>query len=97
MVYKIEQNGCLRVNPYNTARMCIKVALSKLNDEHETTSVLVAYDGHETVMPFNGKSSDDHERAVMFGTVFLDHPMGKEIVFKQPSGDIKIIKETNND
>ena len=92
MIYKIEQNGRIRVNPYVTARTCVRVALSKLNNDYDSTSVMVAYDGHETVIPFNGKNSDDNERAVIFSTVFLEHPMAKEIVFKQACGDIKIVK-----
>ena len=98
MVYKIEQNGRTSGFPYFTAVGSVKVALSKRNDGQDASCVMVSEDGHHTVIPF--KCSDysyDNERIIIFATVFLEHPMSKEVIFQHPNGDIKIVKEATND
>lgn len=94
MIYKIEQNGRIRLNPYDTARGSVRVALSKQNDGQDASCVMVSEDGHQTVIPFKCNNySYDNERITMFATVFLEHPMAKEVIFQHPHGEIKIVKE----
>ena len=83
----------------NDLKICVLNAMTKLDYEQDAICSLVASCGREANIPFRTWCSSERSRVELFASNFIHDSINKfsveckEVIFKQPCGDVRVIKE----